>query len=383
MNFFHKIVRTFYIMFFILIFCLPILQKAFDIFPKQELKGYVFEKEFISFGLRAWLTGDFQKNFTTWFSDYVGFRGYMVKLDNEVNLRIFKEISASTQTKIILGEENQLYEKGYIDGINNRDWVSNSFLQENAKKILLLQKKLKEKGVILEILIAPSKATVYPEFIPSKYIHTLETRKTNYERMVSLLDKQGVQFFDANSYLLKRKESDPYPFFNRSGTHWNYYAACLVSGELLRKISEHSFKDLSQIICNPVESDNIAHGTDRDLLNVINIWDEKKFLKDIPHPTIQFLGGKEKLGEILWVGDSFSWTILNILEKGDVYKKRNLYYYYSSEYVFPSGEETRLNREDINWDEIFSKDVIIIEATQTAMNSIGFGFIDAALAILD
>ncbi|PIR03631.1 MAG: hypothetical protein COV59_05590 [Candidatus Magasanikbacteria bacterium CG11_big_fil_rev_8_21_14_0_20_39_34] len=374
---------SFYIAFFLLILCLPILQKIFDILPKQELKGYTYEKEFISLGMHSWWSGSFQKNFTNWFSDYIGFRGYMVKLDNELNLRIFREISASTQTKIVLGKDHQLYEKGYIDGINNKDWVSSGFLHEEAKKIITLQNKLKARGITLEILIAPSKATIYPEFIPEKYTHISEHKKTNYDRMITFLEDEGIHVFDANRYFLERKESNTYPFFTRSGTHWNYYAACLVSEELLQQISEYSNKKLGKIVCEPVSVDNIAYGTDRDLLDVINIWNQGQFLKDIPHPTIKFVSGEDSLDKILWVGDSFSWTVLSIFEKADVYKKRNMYYYYSREFIFPSGEEKRLDRENIDWDEVFSHEVIVIEATQTAMNSIGFGFVDAALKHLE
>lgn len=380
-----KTARRIGIIVFILFLWLPNIERFFDIVGPGILHGIVNDAERPALTLDGWLSGHMQDDTEAWFDQYFGFRSYLIKSENQLNFSLFKDISTQAKTKIVLGKNNYLYEKGYIDNFNKRDTLDETKVEAEAKKIKKLQDKLEERDVKFLLVLSPTKTSVYPEFIPDKYIdQTKLDEKNNYEKIIPFLKEYGVNMIDAHEYFVSRKDSSPYTFFTRGGTHWNYYGSCLITREIEKNLEEAGIKNLANINCDPPTVDNTSFGTDRDLANLINVWSEDVVSGSTPHPSLIIDKGEFYKPNLLFVGDSFSWTLFEIMEHFKFYKNRDFYYYYSSRYNYPNGGIEPIDKDNLDWDkEVMTKDAVIIEATHTAIGDIGFGFIDDFLLYLE
>lgn len=373
------------VIFFLSLLYLPGVQMVLRIVPEVELQGVVVESTRPRLTPQAWLSGAFQDQLSQWFEDRLGFRGHLIKTENQLNFSLFHDISAQTKTKIILGKDRYLYEYAYVHNWNGQDILPGAVyvkaLEERVRNFKELQEALRKRGITLVLLLSPSKASVYPEFIPTAYHSPLRTqRNTYYARLRPLLDAAGVEYLDAREYFLTHKATSSYPFFTRGGTHWNYYGACLIARELILRLETLQQKDMANLHCEPVIVDNTTYGTDRDLAHLVNIWDDAAFDGPTPHPTITTSGGEKVFKpKILWVGDSFTWTLLSIMDSRGIYQSRNFFYYYNRNSSFPEGKEVALDQAAIDWEkDVFSHNIIIIEASETAIPEFGFGFVEDA-----
>ena len=353
----------------------PVGQRVFSVFPETELKGVLNLTDRPVFTKGTWLDGSFQRDFTNWFEERLGFKPALVKTDNQMNFVVFKEISASTKAKIVLGHDNFLYEKGYIDAWNGKDAVGEDILRPQLEDLDALNAKLSERGIELVFVITPVKPALYPENVPRSYISP-NKKPTSYENIVPLLEEFDVTVVDSHAILAAHKASSTHPVFSHGGTHWNYYGACIVVSKLADALE-------SQIDCGEPVVDNKPYGTDRDLAELINLWDDHVTDGPTPHPLFTDALPREPIPKVLFVGDSFVWTITTLLDARTVYDERSVYYYNSTRYA-DDGAQTPVDAGSDEWlEDILSHDVIVIEATHTALNDIGFGFVQELLKVLE
>jgi len=388
-NVFERFLRIASVLAFVLILVLPGAQMVFGFVEEEKLVGAVEEVERPGFDVVAWHDGRFQKQAQDWFAQKFGFRGHLVKTDNQISFSVFREINNNARSQVVLGKDRYLYEKGYIDNLNNRDDVPLSVLEERAQQVKKLQSKLEERGIDFLLLLAPSKATVHPEFVPEKYI--LEHRKdqpTNYEKLVPVLQKHDVEYIDAHEYFVSRKNATSPSFFARGGTHWNYYGLCEFAGAFTQKLDDISGKSHTQVTCSNTKLKNELYGADKDLAHLINLWDKNAIVGPTPYSVVSStVSTGVYQPEILFVGDSFLWTLTGMFREQEVYVDQEMYYYFNTAHVYEGNKEILVESIDReNWDfeeRVFSKDLIIIEVSETGVNDIGFGFVEKALDALE
>ena len=352
---------------------------ATGIFNTVPLNGETSEKERPTLSLQDFMAGKYQDTLQSWFEDKLGFRGELVKSENQLNLDVFGEIASESERKIVLGKNGHLYEKFYIDDWNGYYLQDKHYAELNNKvqQLKKLQLALEERGKKLLILLSPSKATVYPEFIPEKYIRPDRADRTNrHQEIVPLLESNAVSFFDATAFLIKVKEESELPLFAKGGTHWNYYAACLVSAEVARTLS------LSPMSCDPVTFSTQPRGSDNDLKELINVWRADFTEEAIPYPTIQSTPkSPEKRQRVLMVGDSFAWALLDTMDEANLFERIDFFYYFKRLTIFPRvGADEPVERESLDWEKLFEEhDIFIIESMPAALGELGYEFIEEAL----
>ena len=87
--------KNFLFIFFIGILSVPFLQMVFLGITEPVLVGVETASERPRLTLASWFDGSFQKLGTEWFADHIGFRGYLVKSENQLNWSVFHEVSAT------------------------------------------------------------------------------------------------------------------------------------------------------------------------------------------------------------------------------------------------------------------------------------------------
>ncbi|MCX6296805.1 MAG: hypothetical protein NTX97_12230, partial [Bacteroidetes bacterium] len=213
--------KKYLFIFLLLLILIPGIQQRFPFFDPAPLNGSFHLAEVPSFSWSTWFSGDFQTKFEKGLEPTIGFHNSFVRLNNQINYSLFNFASARN---VIVGKDHCLYEEYYITSTLGNDYVNEDSIKAKIEKIKFVQDELERRGKHLLILLAPSKASYFPEFIPDRY-HPEIKKTTNYNILCKLLGNSRLNYIDFNSYFLKLKKTSPYPLFSKQGTHWSYYGA--------------------------------------------------------------------------------------------------------------------------------------------------------------
>lgn len=347
------------------IFEITIVKKITD----PQMAGVTFEERNSDFTPGAWLNRDFQNKFEKWFDYNNGARRIFIKINNQINYSLFNKTYIPS---IVIGKENVLYEKNYIDEYyNTTSPRPKEEIEQLAKKIAKVQTLLKQRGIQFIVLITPSKAYTYPQYIPD-YFASPPKLIHDYETGISLFDKLGINYVDGQRITLEKQNGVKYPLFCKGGTHWNYLGAYFTVEQVIKKIEVLSNRQIPNIVLQNVEIDNNPTGSDRDLASLLNtLFVPDKYVT--PHPVMKpETHSSDNRGNGVVVGGSFNWIPIEILFNNQVFKSIDFYYYYSSLFTYPKNElrEKSFNLNKIDWDtDMLKKDTIILEINESTFGS--------------
>ncbi len=361
------------------------------IFNETKLHGIEKKLPEVKFppSVKTLLNESFQKSLTRWIEGSIGFRGAMIRTDNQLNLAIFNEISSTYGSPLIVGSgvggsQASLFEKLYVDEINNRHQLSSKQISVLVKKIAKLRQEFLKRGVPLFLLLSPSKAIHYEELIPPKFIDSTKTVSTNnYTELVAELKKASIPYFDGSEFITKLRSNSPYPVFPPGGTHWSEYASCLVVGELSKIFTPLINKGtLPEAPCSPYVEKPIPSPFDRDLSDLINVWNHSRFFAPLLYPTLPSapMASEHFRPRAAFIGGSFLWTIFMYFEGYNIYQSRDMFYYYSTLFHFPGNTSNKISAKDFDWAKsLTSYDIVVLEINEANIHRAGAGFIGDAL----
>ncbi|CAK8721303.1 hypothetical protein KKHLCK_10550 [Candidatus Electrothrix laxa] len=338
--------------------------------------------EMIPFSSRDWLTGKYRRHFTQWFVKKNGFRNFFIRLDNQINFSFFRESKAYGDS-IVVGKDNWLFEKSYIKEMNGEQPVNINRMESKISRLKQLQNILESRGIYFLLVIAPSKATIYNEFIAQRHIKMHPVRETgNYIKIKNLLDSNGINYLDGHSFFLQNKKDAPYDLFVKGGTHWSYYGASLFSKDLISKIQKDTNLPLGTLSYQDIKADYNPQGTDRDLAELLNVFNDKATRSLTGHPVMRVTFPEDSIRpNVLLVGDSFMHTVNKYTDK--IFGIRDFYYYFKQNIPEPWDNERRhIAQKERLKKLILSKEIIIIENNEANLRQLGFGFIGAACKAL-
>jgi hypothetical protein len=146
-----------------------------------------------------------------------------------INFLKYKAFRYSSSPKVVAGKHDWLF---YLDGGDEetlRNWppLRREELEEWVKYFEARRAWLAQRNIRYLVLIAPSKSTIYPEYVPAGY-RPLSKRSRLDELYDALKASTRVEFVDARPALKKAK---PYArLYFKTDTHWNpvgaYFAYC-------------------------------------------------------------------------------------------------------------------------------------------------------------
>ena len=359
--------------------------KKFARIQDLQLAGVEVREDFPTFSLKVFWSGEFQTRMDKWIAANLGLRAAFVRLDNQVNLSAFSEISSKYGSKIILGKDKWLYEKIYIDTLNNRDEVLQDVLEDKVRSLKRLQELLESNGIHFLFLITPSKASIYPEYINGRYTIPKNLKKqTNYDKVVPLLQEHGVRYLDGRRYLSELKGKGLYPVYYKSGTHWSYYSVCLFTLEFISSLENMTKQEMKKFQVDRIRMRKRPFGSDNDLASLANILFGKSLYGKYYYPVTSSVGAEDVVRpRMLFVGGSYVGTLFHYLEHHQVYSERDWYVYYKENATYPAGTFETIDKKNLDLKrEILAKDIVVIETNEQQLPLLGFGFIEDALKAL-
>lgn len=331
-------------------------------------------------------TQKFQMLVEKYLKQNIGFRGTFVKTDNQINYSLFNEFSRSHPRKIILGKDKQLYEEPYIDVYNRISVPGEAEMERKARSLKLLQERLAARNIRFLLLVTPCKTTLMPEYIPEKLIHRENlSRRDNYQVLVPLLKKHGVNYLDGREMFLDMKKRGVPGLFPSSGTHWSLYGGCLFSERLIERMEKLLGKRLVRITSDRLVTSREPIELDKDIARLGNILFTRSLFTRYLYPvTHRDAPAGAARPDILLVGSSYCWNFIEYMDINKTFSTLDFLYYFNTRYSYPGKKRGSIDRQGLDWEKTLrGRDIVLIEVNEVAIPEIGYDFIETALSAME
>lgn len=372
---------------FVIMLALPMIQRWTRLFPEPKLFGVELPLKKTPWTVNAWFNGELQQKLEEKFNAKLGFRAVFVRTDNQINFTFFRRPPAhQVGTQVIVGKDNWLYEGVYVERYNVSGRGTDEWMRRWLGKIKRIQDLLRSHGVGFLVVLAPSKVELYPEYVPEGLLLPgRENRRSDYDHMVPIMREMGIHFVDGRALFFEMKNKGPIPLFPRGGIHWNYYGAALVVERMIDQLETITGENFVNIRCTGATANRHSYGTDNDLGELLNIWTWKFHAGLQYHPVIHVVEDEgARRPNLLIAGDSFVFTLTELMDRYNLYEKRDTFYYFKRRFTYPDKKDEPIRRDQLDMaKELFQRDAVIFELNEYWMPNLGFGMVEPMLEVLE
>jgi hypothetical protein len=372
---------------FVAALSLPLLQSSLSLVPENSLGGVSTPLSPCEPGIESWNDGSVQLWIEARIRREIGLRGWMARADNELRLRAF----GSAKRPVVAGADGWLLEDGYLP----TNMIARS--EELALQIITrahnfhrLQVGLEERGVQLAALISPSKAWTYPERMPWPHdaaMRAMAERITYPEALRASLEIAGARTFDLGKLFREWKRTDPAgspPLFPHGGIHWSNHASARAAIHVLQGMESSAGVNFPALELKTIENGKDVGGSEDDLVRLANLLDTSRWNGAIAQPSLKTTeGGRVPSVPILIVGSSFSWELARHCATDGCAQPVTIWYYFLTERRVEGETWTEGRPVDKSPDRLrevmLAQKVILVECNESAAESFGMGFLEAAL----
>ncbi len=377
----YAVIAVFLLILFLPGLLLPLLSRITGERYDGWLNGYTPPRQDVELSAGTWLSGAFQENWSARFEDGLIPRANMVKLYNTANMLFFGK---SDQ---IVGKGYDIIETAYVESELALTESDDFSLPENiqamadfARDLDRLRELLVARGKTLVVYIAPSKANLYRENIPDRYLALSE----NHPRAVDVFRREMDQNDVPLLICADLADELEYPAFYPTGIHWSRTYEQFTSRYLIGLISRASGIDYTNIVLGEAEAGEQPFYRDDDVLNLANVF----YKPGITY--YQYVTAADEQEDcvpmsILIQGDSFALGFRKDLQENipgsEVWLVTNDY-----SVSEPDGREILLygQWENMDWARCLDQvDVVAIETAEPFLKHRTYGFVRALLAYLE
>jgi hypothetical protein len=343
---------------FIFLF-LPFIQQITNV--KQyidPLNGTFYPEPNVKLTREGWFSGSYQEQKGKFVRDSFGLHHYYIRTISQLKFNLFRKATAAY---VVVGHDNTLFETGYFDAYYGRDFIQDTLARQN--KLLL-------------VILAPGKASYYPECIPQKYKDAPAV--SNYLYFREALKKNALPHIDFNSHFVELKHKHKYPLYPKYGIHWSNYGSVIAFDSINRYVESRLHYDIPDLEIPAVHlSDSLRH-TDNDIIKGMNlIWEPKPSPMAYPEYNVRNDTTKHKRPSMLLVGDSFWWHIYSTNIPSATFSDHEFWFY--NEAMYPQSFTSPLFVSQTDYfKKIRSFDIIILLHSEATLKRFGNGFVRMA-----
>jgi hypothetical protein len=371
-----KIVKQLFLLFIILVIVFPSVQNVYPLIPDKPLHGAFVPAAKPVFSKQTLLSGIYQAEFNKYIEENIGLRSYLVRLKNQLTFSIFNFV---TPKGVVIGKNQYLFEPAYILEYTGKSFMGNEYWADKAKKIKAVQVALKTKGVDFLVVIAPSKASFFPEFIPDRF-QPAGKYITNTNTAPGYLKAQGVNFINFDDYFLLMKDTSRYPLYPKCGIHWSDYGAVIAMDSIVHYIEKLKSRKMIEINIDGFEITDELRSKDYDIGDVLNLFFTISHYK-MAYPKLSYHSCPDVFKpKIITIGDSYYFNIFCQGCNTNVYLSDKFWFYNKQELTTEKPGWVDINKANLK-NEILSQDAIVVFCTSANLSGIGFGFIEDAYKV--
>ena len=163
-----------------------------------------------------------------WFDGHFAFRNEWVTAAAHVE-GLF---GVSPNESVVRGTNGWLYYGDSVDDFRGTNQLSDRALYDIAHSMKLVQTYALGHGVDFAFTIAPNKNTLYGENMP--YYFQVKAGDTNLDRIVALLEDEGVTYVDSRALFEQRRGV----LYHARDSHWNNEGAALVADAVMTALGQ-------------------------------------------------------------------------------------------------------------------------------------------------
>ena len=360
------------ILFAALLFLLfiPYLNNKFKFIELTGLNGSFQKKERPLWSFQNWFSGSFQELFVDYQKENIAFRSLFVRLRNQMYWWSGRE---SRTKNVVVGKDDFLFEQGYIDAYTGSDLKASTHFNRVVLELKLAQDSLEKKGISFLVVLAPGKASFFPEYIPD---HLLQKRKsqTNYQLLSATLQRHRVNTIDFHNWYLQKKQTAKFPLYSKGGIHWSNYGCWLAMDSLIRYYENYFQKNMVSLQLGPVQFSDSVMKPDNDIGESMNLLFPLKPSR-MAYPQVSWEKNENAFRPKLFaVADSYFWQMY--FNGFDDFVFSNLRLNYYNKQVYYTNFKGKLNEEKSE-SFIFGKfntDAVLMMATDANLKDFPWGF---------
>lgn len=350
----------------------PMIQQQWGLVDLKPLRGAFRVSSNPSFDFQNWLEGKYQDEKQKYIKQNVGFASFFIRLKNQVYFSAFNQAKAKS---VVVGNNQYLCQEKYIMSFLGKDFVGEEKVHEDVLKLKRVVDTLQAKGIELVFIIAPGKASFYPELIPSSY-DLNEKGVTNHEAYSKAIGQNEIHLLDFHSWFNEMKPTSAFPLIPKTGAHWSEYGELLAADSMISYINTiYHKKQIPSLSFGKIESSNEMRYSDDDIEKGMNLlFDIEDLTMGYPEFHIEELESAEKT-KMLTVGDSFFTCMFRWIKPKEVFNNGQFWFY--NKEAFHKGSSEPIILEGINvLKEVEKNDVVIIMTTDANLPNFTFGFVD-------
>ncbi|MBK7879635.1 MAG: hypothetical protein IPJ83_03605 [Saprospiraceae bacterium] len=294
------------------------------------------------------------------------------KLKDKWEYFLFKKVNIDDSFS---GKEGYVFGEDMTKSIFGDDYCGEAFIYDQVYKAAFVQKKLKESGVELLFLFAPGKASVYPEKLPD-YLRKTKHKKTNYETYITEGKNFNLNMIDFVQYFKTLKSQTPYPLFPKYGSHWSFYAECIVVDSTIRRLEQMTNVNLPNFNYTNVRLLDTVKFRDADIFQKMNLEVPKGNLLAYPDKFTFEHGEDVHAQKVLGIGDSYYQCFQYTGAMHEAFGDGKQWYYYNS--ILPKDEKNPEVWELDLKSELLGHKAILVLCNELNLTLFGSGFINEA-----
>lgn len=162
-----------------------------------------------------------------WFSEHFGLRSEMVTAYGSITRGVF---GVSAEPDVIIGRDGWLYYTETVPDITGVRTLSDAEIAHMAHNLELMSAYAEAHGASLILAVAPDKGSIYPDYLPLRYLHT--GGENNLDALYRALADSAVTVCDWRGAL--QAQADTRLLYHKLDTHWNGDGAMLGYKTLLQ-----------------------------------------------------------------------------------------------------------------------------------------------------
>lgn len=218
-----RIANLIIVLIFLLMLALPVLflnRVPEKVSPTENRKLAAFP---VIFDKEGKLAPGIRMGFETWINDNIGFREQFLKVAANIKVKIFH---SSTSEKVHIGEDGWYFytPNSNLEIASGEYPLSDAMLKAIARKQQAISNYYKSQGVDYVLVLTPSKASVYPEYIGGADYRVGVSPVDIVEDY--LLQHTDVKVVNTKTALIEKKGEEK--LFLKTDTHFTQYGSYLA-----------------------------------------------------------------------------------------------------------------------------------------------------------
>ena len=163
--------------------------------------------------------------FDDYLADHFAYKEKLVTANAILRSSLFNE---SAENQVIKGKDGYLFFRTGVENYQGEDVLTNRQVFNATQSLKLIQEYCDSNGIKFAFTIAPNKATLYPNYLPSKYAKRITTNNS-LEKLTSSLKENDINYVDLVSAFKNNDEV----LYHKLDSHWNNKGAILANNTIL------------------------------------------------------------------------------------------------------------------------------------------------------